>query len=191
MRESTRRLSMHAGTWARGAVRRDAQRARNRAWLCRAAPFGRAPHDMLRSASRNPGGRRGLHPGPHRRARRRDARAARARASRELRLVQHRIGGSKRQLLFGSVAGHPIDLARAGGRPARGIPMSAAQGPPCVVCGKRVSYRRITTCPRCRRVLCLKCICPNSCFGTPPPPDPLEDHVERQARFRTALRRVR
>ncbi len=52
--------------------------------------------------------------------------------------------------------------------------MAAAQGPQCQGgCGKRVSVRRATCCPWCRRTLCLKCECPNKCAafaagGTPP-----------------------
>jgi len=42
--------------------------------------------------------------------------------------------------------------------------MAAASGPPCVVCHKRVSIRRVTRCPWCRQVLCLKCTCPRRCF---------------------------
>lgn len=41
--------------------------------------------------------------------------------------------------------------------------MSAAKGPPCERCGKRVSQRRVTRCPWCRTVLCLKCTCPRRC----------------------------
>lgn len=36
-----------------------------------------------------------------------------------------------------------------------------AAGPPCSVCGKRVSVRRTPRCPWCGVVLCFKCICPN------------------------------
>ncbi len=39
-----------------------------------------------------------------------------------------------------------------------------AQGPPCVVCAKRVSKIRVTSCPWCHRVLCTKCRCPNRCW---------------------------
>jgi hypothetical protein len=50
--------------------------------------------------------------------------------------------------------------------------MSAATGPLCEgTCGKRVSARRVTQCPWCRRVLCLKCECPDRCgerFGHGP-----------------------
>jgi hypothetical protein len=35
----------------------------------------------------------------------------------------------------------------------------------CVGCGKRVSIHWITCCLRCRKVLCLNCICPSKCFG--------------------------
>jgi hypothetical protein len=41
--------------------------------------------------------------------------------------------------------------------------MSAAKGPPCEGCRKRVSMKRITRCPWCRRVLCLSCECPQRC----------------------------
>lgn len=41
--------------------------------------------------------------------------------------------------------------------------MTAAKGPPCEGCGKRVSARRVTRCPWCRRVLCLACVCPARC----------------------------
>jgi len=40
--------------------------------------------------------------------------------------------------------------------------MSAAQGPACEKCGKRVSARRVTRCPFCRAVLCHGC---TNCFG--------------------------
>ena len=43
--------------------------------------------------------------------------------------------------------------------------MAAASGPKCEGgCGKRVSVRRVTRCPWCRRVLCLKCFCPAKCY---------------------------
>lgn len=42
--------------------------------------------------------------------------------------------------------------------------MSKALGPPCSVCSKRVSYRRVPRCPWCKRVLCMKCQCPNKCW---------------------------
>lgn len=42
--------------------------------------------------------------------------------------------------------------------------MAAAKGPPCEVCHKRVSVRRVTRCPWCRRILCLNCTCPNLCY---------------------------
>lgn len=46
--------------------------------------------------------------------------------------------------------------------------MAYATGPLCAgTCGKRVSGRSTPTCPRCRRPLCLKCTCPNECFGAP------------------------
>ena len=41
--------------------------------------------------------------------------------------------------------------------------MSAAQGPPCERCNRRVSKSFITRCPFCRLVLCTKCTCPNRC----------------------------
>jgi len=40
-----------------------------------------------------------------------------------------------------------------------------AQGPPCAVCGNRVS-KAVTRCPWCHRVLCLRCECPNQCWKT-------------------------
>jgi len=49
--------------------------------------------------------------------------------------------------------------------------MTAAGGPPCSYCGKRVSKRAVPRCPWCGVVLCYKCICPNRCassrFATP------------------------
>jgi hypothetical protein len=42
--------------------------------------------------------------------------------------------------------------------------MTAATGPQCEGrCKRRVSTRRVTRCPWCRRVLCLKCECPDKC----------------------------
>jgi hypothetical protein len=52
--------------------------------------------------------------------------------------------------------------------------MSAAEGPPCDRCGKRVSKARVTRCPFCSRVLCLRCVCPG--WGTWP--HPLKEHLE-------------
>lgn len=50
--------------------------------------------------------------------------------------------------------------------------MAAATGPPCEGCGKRVSKKRITKCPRCNFILCLDCVCPNKCFGSGAKPKP-------------------
>jgi len=46
--------------------------------------------------------------------------------------------------------------------------MSAAEGPPCCKCGKRVSKHWVTQCPFCKVVLCIRCTCP--AWGAPPHP---------------------
>jgi len=38
--------------------------------------------------------------------------------------------------------------------------MARASGPPCAVCHKNVSIRRVTRCPLCHTVLCIDCTCP-------------------------------
>lgn len=53
--------------------------------------------------------------------------------------------------------------------------MSAASGPPCVKCARRVSAHWITRCPWCLSVLCMKCECPKRCaarFLAPKPEEP-------------------